>query len=265
MIHQNPIKRRADEDGLSASAVERDYVLAHVLAAISEHDRDRIVFKGGTALRLCHFEDYRYSADLDFSLIDGLDVESALRLFAEALADCKERVGFPLLGLIGNSPPRIEYVGPLGAKPRSLKLDLAADELVENTAILPVARRYEDQESARCRVYTLEEIAAEKLRCVMQRLQCRDLYDLHQLLAAGSVDAEALWPLFERKARHRNRDPERFRDCFNDCESRWGERWDGELVEYLTSPPHFEGVLRAVRRELRFALAPTRPTSRAGR
>ena len=34
MIHQNLIKRRADEDGLSAPAVERDYVLAHVLAAI---------------------------------------------------------------------------------------------------------------------------------------------------------------------------------------------------------------------------------------
>lgn len=35
MIHQNRIKRRADEDGLSAPAVERDYVLAHSLAAIS--------------------------------------------------------------------------------------------------------------------------------------------------------------------------------------------------------------------------------------
>ena len=34
MIHQNLIKRRADEDGLSASAVERDYVLTHALAAI---------------------------------------------------------------------------------------------------------------------------------------------------------------------------------------------------------------------------------------
>jgi len=53
VIHQNLLKRRADDDGLSASAVERDYVLAHTLAAISERDRQaRIVFKGGTALRL---------------------------------------------------------------------------------------------------------------------------------------------------------------------------------------------------------------------
>lgn len=88
----------------------------------------------------------------------------------------------------------------------------------------------------------------------MQRLQCRDLYDLHELLGARRVDAKAIWPLFERKARHRDRDPDRFGDCFTDREPRWKERWDKELAEYTTSPPHFDGVLRAVRRALRFAL-----------
>lgn len=255
MIHQNLIKRRADEDGLSAPAVERDYVLAHVLTAISEHDRQaRVVFKGGTALRLCHFEGYRYSADLDFSLIGDLGVAQALRLVADALADRMERIGFPLLGLTESTPPRIEYAGPLGAKRRLLKLDLATDELVEGTTVLPIKRRYEDQEERRCRVYTLEEIAAEKLRCVMQRVQCRDLLDLHELLVTYGVDAEATWPLFERKARHRDRDPDRFGDCFADRQLRWEGRWDKELAEYVTSPPHFDGVLRAVRRELRFAL-----------
>ena len=74
------------------------------------------------------------------------------------------------------------------------------------------------------------------------------------LLVVGGVDAEAIWPLFERKARHRDRDPGRFGDCFADRELRWRERWDRELAEYVVSPPHLDGVLRAVRRELRFAL-----------
>ena len=256
MIHQNAIKRRADEDGLSAPAVERDYVLAHALTAISGRDREQqLVFKGGTSLRLCHFETYRYSADLDFSLTDEVDAEGVTRLIAEALVECRERVGFSLLELDERTPPRIEYVGPLGAKPRFVKLDLAADELVEDTATLPINPRYEDQEEARCRVYTPEEIAAEKLRCVMQRLQCRDLYDLHELLMVNGVDAEAIWPLFERKARHRDRDPGRFGESFADRVPRWEERWDGELIEYVESPPEFDGVLRAVRRELRFAFA----------
>lgn len=142
MIHQNVIKRRADEDGLPASAVERDYVLAHALTAISGREEgQRLVFKGGTSLRLCHFEDYRYSADLDFSLTDGLEVEGATRLIAEALVRCRERVGLPLLELDERSPPRIGYIGPLGARARFVKLDLAVDELVEETAVLPIRRR----------------------------------------------------------------------------------------------------------------------------
>lgn len=254
MIHQNVIKRRADEDGLPAPTVERDYVLAHVLTAIAERDLDqRLVFKGGTSLRLCHFEDYRYSADLDFSLTGGVDAEAATRLIAEALVDCREQIGLPLLELDDRRPPRINYVGPLGAKPRFVKLDLASDELVEDITVLPIRRRYEDQEEGRCRVYTLEEIAAEKLRCVMQRLQCRDLLDLYELLVVNDIDAEAVWPLFKRKARHRDRDPDRFGESFDDRVSRWEERWDRELIEYTASQPEFDGVLRSVRRELRFA------------
>lgn len=255
MIHQNVIKRRADEDGLPAPTVERDYVLAHVLTAIAERDQEqRLVFKGGTSLRLCHFTDYRYSADLDFSPNGGIDAEGATRLIAEALVDCRERIGLPMLELDDRNPPRIRYVGPLGAKPRFVKLDLAPDELVEDTTILPIRQRYEDQTDGRCRVYTLEEIVAEKLRCIMQRLQCRDLYDLYELLVVNEVDAKAAWPPFERKARHRDRDPERFGDSFDDRVSRWEERWSRELIEYTSSPPEFDGVLRSVRRELRFAL-----------
>lgn len=159
-----------------------------------------------------------------------------------------------MLELDERNPPRIRYIGPLGAKPRFVKLDLAVGELVEETAVMPIRRRYEDQVEGGCRVYTLEEIVAEKLRCVMQRLQCRDLYDLYDLLVVNNVHAEATWPLFERKARHRGRDPARFGESFADRVPRWRERWDRELIEYVGSPPQFDGVLRSVKRELRFAL-----------
>lgn len=255
MIHPNAIKRKADEDGLSAPTVERDYVLAHALTAISKHDeRAMLTFKGGTALRLCHFDEFRYSADLDFSLIDGLGTDDPLQLIADALVECKEQTGFPILQLIDENHPRIEYVGPLGAKSRSLKIDLSDDELVEETTTLPIARRYEDQPHGQCLVYTLDEIAAEKLRCIMQRLQCRDLYDLHKLLVVRGVDAETVWPAFGRKARHRDRDPGGFAGRFDSLVPEWKRRWDLELVEYVDSPPHFDAVLRAVRRRLRFAL-----------
>jgi predicted nucleotidyltransferase component of viral defense system len=232
VIEPNVLIRQADAEGVSAVTVERDYVLAHVLAAIARRDEGgQIVFKGGTALRLCHFEAYRYSADLDFSLVDGLGLAEARELVVDSLADSQGRLELPVLRLNDASPPRIEYVGPLGrAKPRPIKLDLAHDELVEDTTTLPIISRYSDQES-------------------------RDLYDLHELLVAQDVDAQSIWPSFQRKARHRDIDPNLFASRFGEREPEWQRRWDDELAEYVTGgAPAFDGLIRAVRRELRFAL-----------
>lgn len=69
MIARQQIIRIADADGVPAATVERDYVLSHCLYAIAASpESKRFVFKGGTALRMCYFEAYRYSADLDLSL-----------------------------------------------------------------------------------------------------------------------------------------------------------------------------------------------------
>ncbi|HUY58246.1 MAG TPA: nucleotidyl transferase AbiEii/AbiGii toxin family protein [Solirubrobacteraceae bacterium] len=200
MIDRNQIIRQANEDGVPAATVERDYILSHVLAAIAACDQAKqIVFKGGTALRLCYFEDYRYSADLDFSLIGELDRPGALQAVAGALAVRQQALGLPALSLTNATPPRIEYTGPLG-RSRRLKLDLADDELVENKTRRPVFQRYSDQGECDCLTYTLEETAAEKLRCVIQRLQCRDLYDIHELFVVRGLDSSFVWPLFERNA-----------------------------------------------------------------
>jgi predicted nucleotidyltransferase component of viral defense system len=49
MTSKGQITKIASTDGVDARVVERDYVLAHVVALISAHDVDRtLVFKGGT-------------------------------------------------------------------------------------------------------------------------------------------------------------------------------------------------------------------------
>ena len=255
MINRNQIIRRADDDGVPAATVERDYILSHVLAAIANcEEAEQIVFKGGTALRLCYFEDYRYSADLDFSLIGELDRPGALRAVAKALAVCQRALGLPALSLTDATPPRIEYTGPLG-RSRGLKLDLADDELVENTIRRPVFRRYSDQEECNCLAYTLEETAAEKLRCVIQRLQCRDLYDIHELFVVRGLEESFVWPLFDRKARHRRLDSSLFPARFEERLPQYKARWTNELSDHVPGePPQFETILRAVRRALRDSL-----------
>ena len=84
-----------------------------------------------------------------------------------------------------SEPPRIMYVGPLDAKPRLIKIDLADDEIVIASVLLPLLVDWRDlPENVSIRAYSLTEICAEKLRCIIQRRQCRDLYDLWNIFEA---------------------------------------------------------------------------------
>ena len=86
MTSKGQITRIASKAGVDARVVERDYVLVHVVGLISAADADAtVVFKGGTSLRLLHFEEYRYSADLDYSVIKGGEAK-ARALIKAALA-----------------------------------------------------------------------------------------------------------------------------------------------------------------------------------
>lgn len=254
MIPRSHFTQIADRDEVDAKTVERDYVLTHIVAALGAEDAEHgLVFKGGTALRLCHFEDYRYSADLDFSLQDGASAQEAIGVVSEVLRRLAESLGFARLQL-SEDAKLIEYVGPLG-KQRALKLDIATDELIEETATVQMLARYRDQPEAEVLVYTLQEVAAEKLRCVIQRLQARDLFDLHELLVVSALDVEQIWPTFERKARHKRIDSARFSEMFEKRMPRWKDRWETEMIEHVPGePPPFNAVERGVRRALRSRL-----------
>ena len=96
------------------------------------------------------------------------------------------------------------------------------------------------------------EICAEKLRCVIQRRQCRDVYDLWALLDdRGGADLFEAWHRFERKAEHRDLDPARFFDRWEDGVDWYGARWDAELEDYLGEQcPDFDSVARALARRV---------------
>ena len=198
MITRGAITKIADRDGVSAVVVERDYVLTHIVDSLAHVDgASGLIFKGGTALRLCFYQDFRYSADLDFTL-DELETPEAIEVIRAALKLAAGSIELPSLEIPEGDPPTIRYVGPLGRE-RSIKVDLVDDELVIKTTDRAVIRRYTDQpdETALLRTYALEEAAGEKLRCVIQRQLCRDVSDLHRLFVQEDVDVENAWTIFE--------------------------------------------------------------------
>jgi len=258
MINRHAITRRADKDGVDAAVVERDYVLAHVVAQLHLlrlDDGGRLVFKGGTSLRLVHIGDYRYSADLDFTVINSSPAGATAAMRA-VIAAARDYAGIPTLELTDEDAPSILYVGPLETtRPRRLKLDITHSEVVETVERrtllpglwpdLPVSLPFD--------VYSTSEIASEKLRCIIQRVQCRDFYDIFRLVEDLGVDLVEIRQLFERKVKAKGIDPGTFEDRFEDRLLRYKTRWDSEMSEHVASPPRFDEVVRIMRRHLRRA------------
>lgn len=252
MTNAAQITQRAARDGVPAPTVERDYVLAHVMASLGAmNDGHGLVIKGGTALRLCYFEYYRYSADLDFSVVDN-DIESAYATIETALVRVSGAVEG--LSLTGEGRKRIAYQGPLG-RHRSVKLDITDDELVLNVDNVRLLPHWPDLPKAiSVQAYPLAEIAGEKLRCVIQRLQCRDLFDLWCLFEEADIDPCDATEIFKRKAVHRNLKPSEFETKYRSRLRQYRGRWTNELQIHLPDQvPHFENVERAVSRLLRGA------------
>ncbi len=79
MIPHDEILALRGEWLLRDDVIEKDYVLGWLLAAIAAQPKlaDTWVFKGGTCLRKCYYETYRFSEDLDFTLRDASHLEPA--------------------------------------------------------------------------------------------------------------------------------------------------------------------------------------------
>jgi len=87
MIGREEITGLAGDLGLRPEIVEKDYVLGWVLAGIF-HDQVLSpvwIFKGGTCLKKCFFETYRFSENLDFTITDRthLDRDFLIERFSQ--------------------------------------------------------------------------------------------------------------------------------------------------------------------------------------
>jgi hypothetical protein len=86
----------------------------------------------------------------------------------------------------------------------------------------------------------------------MQRMQCRDLFDLWLLFEQAGVDPRDAVEIFIPKAKHKDLDPGRFEVSYRERLEQYRHRWTTELEIHVPGEvPHFEQVERSVSRHLR--------------
>ncbi len=209
MIDKREILDNATSLGLTPHVVEKDYVLGWLLWGIHNHEAidESWLFKGGTCLKKCFFETYRFSEDLDFTLLDPshIDVGFLKKAFSKICEQLYEEIGveFPpetqKFEVYQNPRSqqscqvRIGYRGPVSPRGQNIprvKFDLTADERI---VLAPVQSQvfhpYSDtpEEGIVIRSYAYEEAFGEKIRALAERARPRDLYDVINLFRNTEV------------------------------------------------------------------------------
>ncbi|MCA1678804.1 MAG: nucleotidyl transferase AbiEii/AbiGii toxin family protein [Actinobacteria bacterium] len=222
MIPRAALQSRAQEWGLTEQVVEKDYVLGWLLWGIGTHPplRERWVFKGGTCLKKCFVETYRFSEDLDFTVLEGgpLEPGDLIPVLIEVLDRVEQQTGIvlssraPVVTLRpgGRSAEgRIYYRGPQGAPGEArVKLDLTYDEMIVEAPVhRKIAHAYDESlpGDGTVQCYAFVEVFAEKLRALGQRTRPRDLYDVVNLYRRADLreDRDLVLEVLEKKCAYK--------------------------------------------------------------
>ncbi|MCC6928396.1 MAG: nucleotidyl transferase AbiEii/AbiGii toxin family protein [Gemmatimonadaceae bacterium] len=273
MISRQEILSRAREWGLRPDVVEKDYVLGWMLAAVGADPEasESWILKGGTCVKKCFIETYRFSEDLDFSLRPEASYDlDAITTILTRLAD---RVG-KMSGIVmprdqvvvrprtdkfgrATFEGRVGYRGPMQAPswPRIL-FDITQHEpVLEAPALRAVIHPYTDAllERALVRTYDFEELLAEKTRALYERTRPRDLYDVVYIVSnVDGINVAKLRLLFRSKCTVKQIEAPSKRQLIEligkSAELR--AEWESMLAHQLQELPPIDGVLQRIEKAL---------------
>jgi predicted nucleotidyltransferase component of viral defense system len=270
MILKKELIEIAHAKGVKTGSIDKDWILGHFLNAMFclQDVKQNFVFKGGTCLKKCYFPDYRFSEDLDFTLLDeAFVVDAGLigRIIKVAETTSGAKFNFEKLKVQQSDDIQqgyevnVKYWGadhlktqkPLPASrwQTSIKLDISFSEKL----LLPVAHKkifhnFSDSESIRqtIPVYSLYEIIGEKLRSLIQRNRPRDIYDIWTLNNHFPEKQYAnIKKLLVEKASDKNIVISGIEDFVNPIKQRKNKRaWQSSLGDHLPENklPDFDEV-----------------------
>ncbi len=269
---QNEIKHIAKQKDIIKATIDKDWVLGHLLNAFYSFEdiRNSFVFKGGTCLKKCYFEDYRFSEDLDFTLLDrGFPVNREFINRIIKIAEIKSEIKFFLSEIneqFYNDIPqgyevKIKFWGadhnPNSTIPPPkrwqtfIKLDISfSEKILEKPVLKEIIHTYSDSESINQRIpcYSLVEIMAEKLRALIQRNRPRDIYDVWYISKViEKSEFTRIKALLLKKSKSKNIEITNVEQFVNTQKQRKNKRaWESSLTQHLPvhSLPDFDVVYK---------------------
>ena len=273
MILQKEINLIAEREGVHQDTIDKNWVLGHFLAELfrAEWAQQNLIFKGGTCLKKCYFKDYRFSEDLDFTLINA-DFVITDKLILAVCANITEKAGILL------HPNKIEQVmsqdqfcgykviirfwganHKLNQQPTapqrwltSIKVEITSfEKMIDMPNYRQLMSNFSDSKQfAEIKIpcYSILEIIAEKFRSLLQRSYSapRDYYDLWYILRNEKVDWEKILAIFNEKMTFKAIRFLGYQDFFEESRiNKVMRQWENSLQGHIRYDelPDFEIVL----------------------
>ena len=276
------LKNIQQEKNVAWEVVELDYALSWVLAAVAADPElhDCLVFKGGTCLKKCYFgSKYRYSQDLDFTMIQELDdheLTNYVNIAATLATELSAAIGS---GVIFTAEAYAEK-GPHPLRQKAyilramfpwqregltkIKFEVSRDEKIfHQPKELIIMHEYGEVFAHKIQAYSLEEIIAEKYRGILQnqqhlrnkgwiRSRVRDFYDLWRILNdfRQEINLTNFKPFFIEKCKLKDiqfKGPEQFFDN-EPYLAKIKKDWDQYLGALVHELPNFDELILRLKR-----------------
>ena len=191
MINKQELRTFATQLGLNLGQTEKNYLHIKTLHAISRLLPEKLIFKGGTSLMICHGLP-RFSEDLDFTATTCIDVQAVIEQLKAFLTqqDITMQVTHQETTPVSESF-LIRYQGPLydGTQQTTSKveIDISTREAIQQPATTTrILHPYSDTPTFYVQTMTAQEILAEKIRAILTRNKARDVYDAEYLIAKNT-------------------------------------------------------------------------------
>lgn len=247
------LKTRFDQYRKQTSAswemIQQDYALSWILAGISSIPSlaPHIVFKGGTCLRKCYFGDYRFSQDIDLTVLGEkeylkqnlfLELQKAVSFAQNKIQGFGENVRMECLPYLEKQPhPEgqqaflIKTQFPWQREPltNSYVECTFEEEVLLNVELQNIIHPYREEFRYQINVYNLHEIIAEKIRALLQfskklherswsRSRVRDYYDLWRLFNTyeHQIQGKTLRKIVPQKSKNKGVHFKNISELFNE-------------------------------------------------
>ena len=209
-LFREAVNFTASRTGFNPRLIEKDYFCTVLLAYLSDHGGDQLVFKGGTCLAKVHAGFYRLSEDLDFTI--PLAVGASRTQRRQAVATTKDAVARltdrlhaftvtqPLTGASNSTQYNgaVGYESPTTGQQESVLIEVSVREpLLMSAAKGQTKTVLLDPIGGEAMVpdivmdcIALDEALAEKFRAALSRrdVAIRDFYDLDYAVTHLDLD-----------------------------------------------------------------------------